>query len=182
MLGEIYVASALAIFLAIFGWSERMFGLSSKHVRMILSFCEKTKLTYQNYIDLMNLIKKEKKMNPGKYLKEIVKILSGSNIKQGDKTIMNKLKENSELLKELDNSNKHKKIYFIVLFIYLFIGGTSLIYSETYYPYLFLPIIIVQIILILIIGIGVKIYNNIIDKETKIHNNLMFITTKREVK
>lgn len=188
MLGEIYIASALAIFLAIFGWSERLFGLSNKNVQTVVSFCDKTKLTHQKYLELVDLIKKEKTLRPGEYMKSIIKILRGSNIKKEDKPVINKLKENGELFRRLEKFIKYKKVYFILLFVYLFIGGTILTYFETVYvtplvsiidyKKLFEPFFVAQSLLFFIIGIGMIIYSKLNAIETEIHNNLMDVTTK----
>jgi hypothetical protein len=178
MIGEIYIASALAIFLAVFGWSEKIFGLSTKHVRLVNSFCEKTGLSYSKYLELMEFIQKKKMPNPGRYMKQLLGILKGSNIQSGDKGIMARLEANSKLLKELDGLNKNKRVYFVALFLYLFIGGSALIYLGMYHPQLFEPNLFAQIILFLIIIQGVEIYYALASKETKIHNNLMDLTTK----
>jgi len=182
MLGEIYIASGLAIFLAIFGWSEKIFGLSSKHLEIVLGFCEKTKLSYNNYIALMNLIKKEKSINPGRYAKKLLEILKKSNIQIGDKEIMKILKENRRLLRQFENLNSRKKTFFIVLFLFLFLGGSFLLYSEITSPKSFEPIFIAQTLLFILIIWGAKIYHNINTKESAIHKNLMLITTKFEGK
>ncbi|MFH1506002.1 MAG: hypothetical protein ABIE94_03340 [archaeon] len=177
MLGEIYIATALAIFLAIFGWSERLFGLSSKHKNAIVSFCEKTKLTYKKYNELMILISKNKTLKPGRYMIQLVNILKGTLIKKEDKDIMNKFKDNSDFLKKLNESNNHKKTFFIILFSFLFIGGTALIFIESKNTCYFESVITAQIILLILIGIGTYIYKGIMDTESKIQNNLLSIVT-----
>jgi hypothetical protein len=178
MLGEIYIATALAIFLAIFGWSEKLFGLSNKHIQSILSFCEKANLRYKNYLELMRLISQDKTIHAGIFQKRLINILSKSNIKPEDKPIMRILKDNSKSLGELNNKNKYKKNFFVVLFLFLFIGGSILFYLESEKAYVLESMIITQSILLIIIAFGTKIYSNIINIESKIQNNLNSLTTQ----
>ncbi len=178
MLGEIYIAAALAIFLAVFGWSEKIFGLSSKHIQSILSFCGKAELKYKEYLELMNLISQDKTLHPGIFQKKLINILSKSNIKPEDKPIMDILKKNSKSLKELNKQNEHKRNFFIVLFLFLFIGGSVIFYSEYLQTYFLESMTISQLILLIIIGIGTKIYSNINKIESKIQNNLNSLTTQ----
>jgi hypothetical protein len=178
MLGEIYIATALAIFLAIFGWSERIFGLSNKHIQSTLSFCEKANLKYKDYVELMHLISQDKTLHPGIFQKKLINILKKSNIKPEDKSIMKSLTENSKSLKELDKRNIYKKYFFIVLFLFLFIGGSILLYLESIKVYILESMIITQVILFIIVIIGTKIYSNIIKIEGRIQHNLNSLTTQ----
>ncbi|MBW2972771.1 hypothetical protein KY346_00080 [Candidatus Woesearchaeota archaeon] len=178
MLGEIYIASALAIFLAIFGWSEKIFGLSSKHIQSILAFCEKAKMSYKNYLELMRLISSDKTAHPGKFQKKLISLLKGSAIKGKDKSIMKKLKENSVNLGKLEKQNRNKKIYFIVLFLFLFIAGSALVLLENFGLYQLESFIISQAVLFIIILFGVSIYTDITNAESKIQANLIILTTE----
>ena len=178
MIGEIYVATALAIFLALFGWSDKIFGLSNKNTQSILTFCAKAKLEYKSYLELMSLISKDKKLHPGTFQKKLVGILSKSNIELEDKPIMKILEENGLLIKSLDSQNKYKKSFFVILFIFLFVGGTILFYFEYSQLYVLQSVVISQAILLILIFVGALIYSTVTRTEEKIQKNLNSLTTK----
>jgi hypothetical protein len=180
MLSEIYLGSALAMFLAVFGWSEKIFGLSNKHILFILSFCEKSKISYRKYTDLMKLIAEKKVKNPGRYQKKLVSLLRGSSIQSGDKNILNLLRNNGLCLKKLESQITIKKYYFLFLFLFLFMGGTLLFYLEKLNQFNQANMLIAQVILLFIIIIGILMYNKTSMLENTIESNLNEIITKIE--
>ena len=178
MIGELYLGSALAIFLAIFGFSEQLFGLSSKNVQLILDFCKKTNLSYNKYTKLIELINKSNMINTGEYTKEMVKLLKDSKIETKDKTITDKLKDNAELINSLNSINFIKKVYFFFLFLFMFFYGSIFIYYEIKLVDITSLFVYGQVILLEIIFICMGVYFISTKKEKLIHNNLMEITTK----
>lgn len=176
MLGDIYLGAALAIFLAIFGWSESIFGLSQKTKENEAVFIRKSGLTLSKYIELRKLISHSNNTGQAEYTKRLVNILKGTKIGAGDKGIFDKLRENNIILSSWENFNKVKKLIIGILFIYLFISGTIiLLFENGLNPFLTSLnnwIIILQIILFIIICFGVFIYSKISKFETEIQNNL----------
>ena len=184
MLGEIYLAGALAIFFALSGWSESIFGLSTKTKEKELEFLKRTKLTEEKYKKLKNLIAKSKEVDSGKFLKEIISLLRGTRLFKGGKKIFDRLRENDKNLKKLRKYNSHKYVLFIALFLFLFIGGTvMIIFENSIYAINIiikslgislhnLLIVGLQVVLFVIIMIGFIICSKIKITEKTIQDNL----------
>ncbi len=185
MLGDVYLLSALAIFFAIYGWSESIFGLSKETKRKISHFLSKTRLTQEKYNKLKDLVSKAKEMDPGRYLKELMTILKGTTLSKGGKEVFDKLKKNEEELNELSGLDSLKQKLFLSLFIFLFVMGTFIsivensnllqlqlnIFGISISFYIFL-IILFQILLFAITLWGFVIFDKTKKHESLIQNNL----------
>lgn len=186
MLGEVYLAGALAIFFAVFGWSESIFGLSAKTKEKEAEFLKRTKLTEIKYKRLKNIISKSKELDSGTFLKDIMAILKGTRLFKGGKRVFDTLRENDKSLENLKRLNSYKYSCFVVLFLFLFVAGTTmLIFENSSYTLMRITIgslgmisldilltLSLQLILLIIIIIGFVIYLKIKDTEKKIQNNL----------
>lgn len=184
MLGEIYVASALAIFLAVFGWSDVLFGLSTKTKEKEIEFLKRTKLTEIKYKKLKELVASSEEIDPGKFLKEVMIILKGTKLFKGGKKVFDKLRENDKNLEKLRKYNSHKYALFITLFLFLFIGGTVMLIFENSWQTIeimiklweislhSLLIFILQAVLFIMMIIGFNIYLQIREIERNIQDNL----------
>lgn len=184
MLGDVYLATALAIFLAIFGWSETIFNLSQKTKEKEADFISKTNLTPQKYRDLRRLIANSKKIDPGVYVKELMKILKDTKLVVGQKLVFNKIEENEKKIKEYKKHIITKKRFFIILFAFLFLAGTiililesgdyknlTIVINQISISYITL-VMLFQLILFIMILFGFWIYKKINACETYIQNNL----------
>ncbi len=180
MLGDIYLGTALAIFLAIFGWSESIFGLSQRTKEKEADFIRKSKLTFEKYLELKKLISATQKLGQAEYTKKLASILKGTHIGAGDKGTFDKLRENSLTLTQWDKQNKNKKTVLSGLFIYLFIAGTvMLLFENNVTPFFEMSLeswmIIFQSILFIIIIVGALIFNKIRKFEIEIQSNLNYL-------
>lgn len=184
MLGDVYLATALAIFLAIFGWSENIFGLSRETKEKEADFLNKTGLSREKYNELRKLISKADILDPGDYLKKVMILLNGTKLMKGGKKIFDKINQNEKKLIEWEEYNKIKKIFFVVLFIFLFTAGTIILIIENgkisnilnvnfngFFTYSNL-VAIFQIILFTIIVFGFFLYKKLSDCETYVQNKL----------
>lgn len=185
MLGDVYLATALAIFLAIFGWSESIFGMSQKTKEKEADFITKTNLTPQKYRNLRRLVANYNKIDAGIYLKELMKILKNTNLVVGQKQIFDKIGENEKKIKEWKGYIKTKKIFFTWLFIFLFLAGTTILILEignytnltVIIDNISIPLyvslsIIFQLILFIMILFGFSIYKKIDSCESYVQNKL----------
>ncbi len=131
MLSDVYLAAALAIFLAVFGWSESIFGLSQRTKEKEAEFLAKTGLSKEKYSELRSLVSRSKNADAGKYVKEVMTILKGTNLITGAKIVFDKINQNEKKLAEWEHHNKTKKTFFTILFVFLFIVGTILLVVES---------------------------------------------------
>lgn len=175
MLSEIYITSSIALFIAIFGWSENIFGFSEKTTAKENMFCNKTQISIDKYKKLIALLSKEDKMDSGLFTKQLVPLLKGSKIVTTDHIVASNLKDNYRLMKLWRENNKIKKIFLGILFMFLFIVGTIMTILEISG----LPNKIIwlsQLDLFIFIIIGYFIYSAIHKIENKIQKNLTTIT------
>ncbi|MEK6927724.1 MAG: hypothetical protein AABX11_04795 [Nanoarchaeota archaeon] len=131
MLADIYLGTALAIFLAIFGWSETIFGLSQRTKEKEAEFMRRAELTPSKYLELRKLVSTNNVTNQGEYTKSLMRILKDTKIKSGDSNILNKLGQNEQLfLPKLENYSFFKKLIACLLFLYLYTAGTIMLIME----------------------------------------------------
>lgn len=184
MLGDIYLGTALAIFLAIFGWSESILGLSQRTKEKEAEFIKKSKISLTKYIELRKLISNPSNLMGAEYTKKVINILRGTNIGADDREIFDKLRENNHSIAAWESKNKIKKMIISLLFVYLFFFGTlMLLFENNIEPFLFTLdswIIILQVILFSIIVWGVFIYRTIAKFESEIQNNLNFLILRMQ--
>jgi len=174
MIGDIYLATALAIFIAIFGWSDKIFGLSKEIKEKESNFIHKSGLTLASYTDLKNVIR-SKDLDSIEKTKKIVSLIKKTKIKQGDKKIFDKLEDNNQIFSKLDYWTKYKKAFFIILFLYLFLTGSILMLIETLenLPELYSNSIIwFQSILFVLTILGALVYSKINKFEGNLQKNL----------
>jgi len=175
MIGEVYLATALAIFIAVFGWSDKIFGLSKETKEKESNFIQGSGLTLNNYRELRRVLK-NKDVDSIAKTKKIVSLLKRSKIRVGDKKIFDKLKENENIFSDLSRINRRKKSFFISLFIYLFFAGSYFLLFEFIYYLSTLhlySIIAAQVILLIMISYGGSVYIRINNGEAKIQRNLI---------
>lgn len=177
MLGDIYIASALAIFLAILGWSESIFGLSQRTKEKEAEFIRRAGLTLADYLELKKLTSTYHGLDQGGYTKTLMKIIKNTNIKSGDKNIIERLRNNGSLISSLEKYNFAKKIVVVSLFFYLYISGTVMLLFENALSSdkivsLNEPVIILQSILFIFTLVGGFIYIKTGSYEKIIQQNL----------
>ncbi len=183
MLADIYIGSALAIFLAVLGWSETIFGLSQRTKEKEAEFIRRAGLTLANYVELRKLVLSTYVSDQGEYTKSLMRILRNSNIKSGDKQIIDNLKNNGSLLSNLEKWILAKKIVALLLFLYLYVAGTyMLIMENSLLPNQITSLnqttIIFQIILLLFVGVSLFIYVKTSGYEKNIQLNLNSLIIK----
>jgi len=174
MIGDVYLATALAIFIAIFGWSDKIFGLSKETKEKEANFIQKAGLTLNSYTDLKNVIS-SKNLDSVEKTKKIVSLIKNTKIKQGDKKIFDKLGDNNQVFLKLNHWTEYKKAFFIIIFLYLFLIGSTLMVIETLenLPELYSNSIIwFQSILLGLIILGTLIYFKINKFEEILQKNL----------
>ena len=67
MLADIYIGSALAIFLVVLGWSETIFGLSQRTKEKEAEFIRRAGLTLGDYLELKRLASTHQGLDQGNY-------------------------------------------------------------------------------------------------------------------
>ncbi|MBU4348070.1 hypothetical protein KJ671_01005 [Patescibacteria group bacterium] len=167
MVGEIYITSAMGLFIAAFGWSDKLFGFSRRIIQAELSFCGRISMKYSNYKKLLKVLHTKYK-NPGIYTKDIISLIRGTKLKPGSTEAFKKLKENYLVLKDWKSINEKKKVFFGFLFIFLFVFGTLILIIKND-PKI---IILSQICLLLFIIIGLCIQKKLLNIEHKFENNI----------
>jgi hypothetical protein len=154
MIGETYIASAIGLFIAVFGWGDKLFGMSRNIIETEINYCKRISLKYSSYKKLLNILN-EKTIDSGRYTKEIIKIIKNSKLKIGSTKAFNKLKKNYDLIEEWKIINDYKKPFFGFLFLFLFISGTFfLIAEQSSFENISVLIIIFQSILLTLVLVG----------------------------
>ncbi len=184
MIGEVYIASALAIFFAIFGWSNVLFGLSKSIKEKEAEFIRQSNLGYSKYIKLRDLLNNPPKVS-SKFTQELMKIVRKTKLNKDGSEIIKIIKKNEELLKETILILRIKKIFFLTTTLFLFVAGTFLVYFEnilqgqTYFTILGIYlteyvcyILVFQLVLILLLIFGSVIYYVSNKKNSKIQEGL----------
>jgi len=167
MLGEIYITSAIGLFIAAFGWSDKIFGFSRRIMQAELSFCERISMKYSDYKKLLKTLHTRYE-NPGEYTRDIVRLVKGTKLKSGSTEAFRKLKSNYLILEEWKPINHQKKLFFGSLFILFFVLGTFLIVIENSS----LITVLSQSVILLLLFIGYNIQGNLLKLESKFENNM----------
>ncbi len=184
MLGEVYIASALAIFFAIFGWSNVLFGLSKSIKEKEAEFIRQSGLGYSKYVKLRDLLNNSPKIS-SEFTQKLMKIVRNTKLNKDSSEIIKIIEKNEELLKETIPILIMKKIFFLVTTLFLFVAGTFLVYFENilqgqthftiigiYLTEYICYILVFQLILILLLIFGSVVYYISNKKNSKIQEGL----------
>jgi hypothetical protein len=167
MLGEVYITSAIGLFIAAFGWSDKIFGFSRRIIQAELSFCERISMKYSNYQKLLKTLH-TKYENPGEYTQDIIGLVKGTKLKSGSTEAFKKLKNNYLILGKWKPLNHKKKLFFGSLVLSFFILGTLLILIQNS----FLVVLFSQLFILLLFILGYYLQKSLNQLENKFENNM----------